>query len=280
MSLKFFNRGIIRKKFFEGSVFDLKFGNVISSQISNLFQKRGEVEPAILIKNLEREVVKQKISVDGLNFVPNDYVIFLSEEDCHRLSAARFIKKLYETVEKKVIRENFFMKGQLSVRIEKNSEEDDPIVIKSKNIDDNKSEEDTINLENNILSHTLVENSENNSEHTIIADKENITSSMQISKAQTVEYEIAVLSDMSDEKIILGERQIYIGRKNTNNFVLTDEGASRVHAYISYEQHRHVLRDAGSLNGTFVNKKQVDRIILKDGDKILIGNTTLVYKVL
>lgn len=279
MSIKFFNRDIIRKKFL-GSVFDLKIKSVISSQISNLFQKRGEVEPAVLIKNLEREVVKQKNSVDGLNFVPNDYAIFLSEEDCHRLSAARFIKELYEVVEKKVIRENFFMDGQLSVRIEKNSENDDPIIIKSKNIENQKSEEDTINLENDVLSNTLIETSENILGDTIVADKEKISSTMRTAKVRTIEYELAVLSDMSDEKIVLGERQTYIGRKDTNDFVLTDEGASRVHAYISYERHRHVLRDAGSLNGTFVNKKQIDRYVLNDGDKILIGSTTLIYKVL
>lgn len=258
----------------------MKIKNVISSQISNLFQKRGEVEPAALIKNLEREVVKQKFLVDGLNFVPNDYVIFLSEEDCHRLSAARFIKELYETIERKVIIENFFMNGQLSVRIEKNSADDNPIFIEAKNIDDDKTEEDTINLENDVLSHTLIETSENLSDNTIVADKEKISSSMQTTKARTAEYELAILSDMSDEKIILGERQTYIGRKDTNDFVLADDGASRVHAYISYERHRHVLRDAGSLNGTFVNNKQIDRLVLNDGDKILIGSTTLIYKVL
>ena len=258
----------------------MKFTNVISSQITNLFQKRGEVDPSALKKTLEREVVKQKNLVDGLFFVPNDYTIFLSEEDCHRLSAARVIKSLYEAVSKKVIRENFFMDGNLAVRIEKISDGDDAILIKAQQIDDKKAEEDTINLENDVLSQTLIENTESNSEDTIVADKEKITSSMRTVFARNIEYELAVLSNLGDEKIILGERKIYLGRKEDNDFVLTDEGASRVHAYISYERHRHVLRDAGSLNGTFVNKKQVDRCVLKHGDKILIGSTTLIYKVL
>ena len=74
----------------------MKITNVISSQLSNLFQKRGEIDPPTLIKALEREVAKQKNSVDGVHVVPNDYTICLSEEDCHRLSAARIIKALYE----------------------------------------------------------------------------------------------------------------------------------------------------------------------------------------
>lgn len=258
----------------------MKLTNVISSQISNLFQKRGEVDPSALRKALEREVVNRKSLVENLFFVPNDYTIFLSEEDCHRLSAARVIKELYEAVSKKVIRENFFMDGHLSVRIEKNSDTEDAITIKAQQIDDKKAEEDTINLENDVLSQTLIETTDAESDETIVADKEKITSSMRTVFARSIEYELATLSNLGDAKIILGERQIYLGRKENNDFVLMDEGASRVHAYISYERHRHVLRDAGSLNGTFVNKKQVDRHVLKHGDKILIGSTTLVYKVL
>ena len=253
---------------------------IFGSQISNLFQKRGEVEPDAIINALEREVTKQKILVEDLNFVPNNYVIFLSEEDCHRLSAARFIKYLYETVERKVIRENLFMDGQLSVKIEKNSDEKEAIIIQSQFMKNLITDEDTINLENDVLSQTLIKDTESDSNETIIADKEKITSSMRTVRVRTVEYDLAILTDMSDGEIILGERQIYLGRKETNDFVLSDEGASRVHAYISYERHRHVLRDAGSLNGTFVNKKQVDRHILNHGDKILIGSTTLIYKVL
>ena len=94
----------------------MKLKNVFGSQISNLFQKRGEVEPSAIIKALEREISKQKILVEDLNFVPNNYVIFLSEEDCHRLSAARFIKELYETVERKVIRENYFISKKIPMR--------------------------------------------------------------------------------------------------------------------------------------------------------------------
>lgn len=258
----------------------MKLKNVFGSQISNLFQKRGEVEPSAVLKALEREVVKKKTLIEDLNFVPNDYIIFLSEEDCHRLSAARFIKELYESVERKVIHENFFMNGQLSVKIEKNFDEKEAIVIQSQFLKGRITDEDTINLDNDVLSQTLIKDSDNDSDETIVADKEKITSSMRTVRARTIEYDIAILTDMSDGEIILGERQVYLGRKETNDFVLSDEGASRVHAYISYERHRHVLRDAGSLNGTFVNKKQIDRHILNHGDKILIGSTTLIYKVL
>ena len=41
----------------------MKFASVITGQLANLFQRRGELEPKELIKALEREVVKQKKAV-------------------------------------------------------------------------------------------------------------------------------------------------------------------------------------------------------------------------
>ena len=257
----------------------MKLTTVISSQIANLFQKRGEVEPPALIKALEREVVKQKKSVDGFNVVPNEYTIFLSEEDCHKLSAARILKSLYEAVERKVIREDCFMDGNLNIKIEKNSNTEEAIIISAQYVEKLDKDEDTINLENDVLSQTLISSGDTTYKSTIIADKTKITESMKTS-SHGIKYDLAVISDLKNAEIVLGEKQVYFGRKNTNDFILDDDGASRIHAYISYERHRHVLHDAGSLNGTFVNKNPITRYELRNGDKILIGNTVLVYKVL
>ena len=103
---------------------------------------------------------------------------------------------------------------------------------------------------------------------------------MKTAAPKVTSYDLAVITDSQTAELVLGERQIYLGRKDSNDFVLNDDGASRVHAYISYERHRHVLNDAESLNGTFVNKKRITRHVLKNGDKFTIGNVTLLYKVL
>ena len=257
----------------------MNFASVFSGQIANLFQKRGEIEPPDLVKALEREIVRQKKTVDGAHVVPNDYTIFLSDDDCHRLSADRVLKDLYEAVERKTIRENCFMDGALKVRIEKITEGDAAIVVESRYVEETEPVEDTIDLENDVLSQTLLENGDATNSATIVADKTKITASMKTS-TRKVTYHIAVITDSETSEIVLGESQVYLGRRETNDYVLKDEGASRIHAYISYERHRHVLRDAGSLNGTFVNKKPVTRCDLRHGDKILIGSTTLIYKVL
>lgn len=253
----------------------MKFANVITGQLANLFQRRGEVEPKELIKALEREVAKQKTRD---NRVPNSYTIYLCAEDCHRLSAVRMIKSLYEAVERKVIRENCFMDGVLSVNIKKMTDGNNAIVIASGYVDE--PAQDTIDLENNVLSHTLIEGANSNEDDgTLVADKMRIVESMRTVAPRKVEYDLAVVTDFVKAEIVCGEKQIYLGRKETNDFVIDDEGASRIHAYIAYERHRHVLYDAGSLNGTWVNKKSISRCELRDGDKILIGNTLLTYKV-
>lgn len=259
----------------------MKIADVISSQFANIFQKRGELEPPALIKAVEREVARKEKSVDGLNIVPNDYTIYLSEEDFHRLSADRIFRALHEAVERKVIRENYFMDGTLSIKLEKMLSDDELIKILSRYTTDEEIVESTINLENDVLSQTLLENvDENTSSSTIIANKTKILASMRTATPKIVSYDLAVITDTQNAELVLGERQIYIGRKDSNDFILGDDGASRVHAYISYERHRHVLNDAESLNGTFVNKKRITRHVLKHGDKFTIGNTTLVYKVL
>ncbi len=258
----------------------MSFADVISSQIANIFQKRGELEPPALIKAVEREVSRQEKSVDGLKVVPNDYSIYLCEEDFHRLSAARIYKALHEAVERKVIRENYFMDGTLNIQLEKMLRGDELIRIFTKYTDDKGAVESTIDLENDVLSQTLLEDIDEDNSSTIIANKTKILASMKTAAPKVTSYDLAVITDSQTAELVLGERQIYLGRKDSNDFVLNDDGASRVHAYISYERHRHVLNDAESLNGTFVNKKRITRHVLKNGDKFTIGKVTLLYKVL
>ena len=261
-----------------------KFESAITGQIASLFQKRGTLEPSELIKALEREVVMQEKKTDIGLVVPNDYTIYLCEEDCHRLSAARIFKALHEAVERKLIRENCFMDGTLSVRIEKMYEGNDVIVIKSKYIDDVKVDENTINLENDVISNTLVAQKTlvEENEKTIIADKNDFNTPTKTVYPRQIEYEIAKLTlqdSDNKEEFTLGEKQFYIGRKENNDLVIADESVSRIHAYISYDRHRHVIHDTNSLNGTFINNKLVDKQELKHGDKILIGSVLVTYEV-
>ena len=66
-----------------------------------------------------------------------------------------------------------------------------------------------------------------------------------------------------------------IGRGQKAQVRLLDDGISREHAQVVVEANRIFLEDLGSTNGTFCNGLKVDRRELCDGDKILVGSTTI-----
>ncbi len=78
-------------------------------------------------------------------------------------------------------------------------------------------------------------------------------------------------------KIALDSPQIQIGRHPESDIFLDDITVSRRHAEVLREPHGYDVVDVGSLNGTYVNRKRVDRAPLSDGDELQIGKFKLVY---
>lgn len=68
-----------------------------------------------------------------------------------------------------------------------------------------------------------------------------------------------------------------IGRADDNDIVISDVLASRHHAYLTPTPHGTEIRDAHSINGTFVNGIRVGSAVLSDGDVVTIGNVDLVF---
>ncbi len=68
-----------------------------------------------------------------------------------------------------------------------------------------------------------------------------------------------------------------IGRSTDNDIVIQDVLASRHHAFLTPTQLGTEIRDAHSVNGTFVNGVRVGSAILTEGDVVTIGNVDLVF---
>jgi pSer/pThr/pTyr-binding forkhead associated (FHA) protein len=68
-----------------------------------------------------------------------------------------------------------------------------------------------------------------------------------------------------------------IGREEGNPIQLNDERVSRFHLKIQEDQCKIVLTDLQSTNGTKVNGESVQLWVLRPGDVIALGRTTLVY---
>jgi diguanylate cyclase (GGDEF)-like protein len=74
---------------------------------------------------------------------------------------------------------------------------------------------------------------------------------------------------------IEGEKTV-IGRGQKAQIRLLDDGISREHAQLVILKDRIVLQDLGSTNGTYCNGLKVEaNKELADGDKILVGSTTI-----
>jgi adenylate cyclase len=78
---------------------------------------------------------------------------------------------------------------------------------------------------------------------------------------------------------ILAEPLISVGRGETNDVSLADPQASRSHALLrGTGEDQYYLIDLGSTNGTSINgKRVVVPVLLKNGDKIKIGTTSLTF---
>lgn len=75
----------------------------------------------------------------------------------------------------------------------------------------------------------------------------------------------------------IDKEKITIGRSKDNNLILSDKTVSRYHAEILETKEGYILKDLGSENGTKVNRKSIQSILLKHKDEIKIGSSSLVF---
>jgi hypothetical protein len=68
-----------------------------------------------------------------------------------------------------------------------------------------------------------------------------------------------------------------IGRHPDSDIFLDDITVSRRHVQLDKDDLGYVLRDVGSLNGTYVNRERVDEVRLHHGDEVQIGRYRLSF---
>ena len=76
----------------------------------------------------------------------------------------------------------------------------------------------------------------------------------------------------------IGEKPLSIGRDDACDFPLQDKGASRRHAEVFRIGDMCFIRDLDSKNGTFVNDARIGEEMLRDGDRIQIGGTVILFE--
>jgi hypothetical protein len=67
------------------------------------------------------------------------------------------------------------------------------------------------------------------------------------------------------------------GRAPDSEIFLDDVTVSRRHAEVTRTAQGYLVRDVGSLNGTYVNRERIEELLLSDGDEVQIGKYRLVF---
>lgn len=83
--------------------------------------------------------------------------------------------------------------------------------------------------------------------------------------------------DQVIQEVSLSVGTVTIGRQPDNVLRIDNPAVSGYHAKVYSEGDHYVLEDAESFNGTSVNNVRITKVVLKDGDKALIGKHTIEF---
>lgn len=86
------------------------------------------------------------------------------------------------------------------------------------------------------------------------------------------------VGDEAGQQIELGAKRVVVGRLKTCDLSLADGQASKEHIAIEWQSEGYVMTDLETSNGTRVNGARVPRAVLRDLDRIFIGDTVLVFE--
>ena len=81
----------------------------------------------------------------------------------------------------------------------------------------------------------------------------------------------------SGSRFLLDADDVLAGRHPDSEIFLDDVTVSRRHAQFHREGDSFTVSDAGSLNGTYVNRDRIEKVLLKDGDEVQVGKYRLVF---
>lgn len=78
-------------------------------------------------------------------------------------------------------------------------------------------------------------------------------------------------------RFLLDAERTTAGRHPGSDIFLDDVTVSRKHAEFVRREGQFVVRDVGSLNGTYVRRDRIDEAVLRDGDEVQIGKFRMIF---
>lgn len=80
-----------------------------------------------------------------------------------------------------------------------------------------------------------------------------------------------------DVRIVEFSDKATLGRRSTNNVVISDNAVSGEHCRLTYSDGKVIVEDMGSTNGTILNGEKITVSEIKNGDVLILGKTK--YKI-
>ena len=245
----------------------------IESKIEGLFEGvfgrafRANVQPIELARKLVKEMDDHRnVSVSRV-YVPNEYTIYLSLQDRKQFAGyeGSLVGELQEYLAEHARRERYALLGAPVVLV--TTDEDLAIGefgIATRLVADETSDEapppPEIPLEQ--PAQTMIYRAP--------------TSPVADTPAPEPEQEVVSLT-VAGRQHVITEPRVVLGRSREAGVRISDVNSSRRHAELRQEGAAYWIVDLGSMNGTIVNGKRVDRQRLRDGDRIAIGSTEIVF---
>jgi len=103
-----------------------------------------------------------------------------------------------------------------------------------------------------------------------------VVAQIQSSKGEKAMILIARGANKGSRFLVTAEG-VSIGRSASSSIFLDDVTVSRSHATISKQGNSFVLKDEGSLNGTYINNVSITEHLLVSGDEFQIGKFHLLF---
>jgi pSer/pThr/pTyr-binding forkhead associated (FHA) protein len=248
----------------------------IESKIEGLFEGvfgrafRTNVQPIELARKLVKEMDDHRnVSVSRV-YVPNEYTIYLSAQDRKQFTGYEesLVGELQEYLAEHARRERYALLGT-------------PVVLVT-------TDEDLAVGEFGIATRLVADETSDQAPPPDIPVEQ---------PAQTMIYRVptppvadtpapepepeqeqeVVSLTVAGRQHVITEPRVVLGRSREAGVRISDVNISRRHAELRQEGATYWIVDLGSMNGTIVNGKRVDRERLRDGDRIAIGSTEIVF---
>ena len=246
----------------------------IESKIEGLFEGvfgrafRTHVQPIELARKLVKEMDDHRTVSVSRVYVPNEYTIYLSSQDRRQFTGyeGSLVGELQDYLAEHARRERYALLAPPRVLVTT----DDDLTVGEFGIatrlvpDEASSERPPPELPLEQPAHTMVYRAP-------------VTPIEEMPQLEPKPMrEVPTLTVAGKTHAIATPRAV-LGRSRECELRLGDVNVSRRHAEVRHEDEAYWIVDLGSVNGTLVNGKRVARERLRDGDRITLGSTEIVF---